>query len=124
METVHFTPFDLLNAAETFDSNSIKQLMSELNRILEKRKKLPNSKEEQELIEQIYYATSSPTYARYKTLTVKIREENITTEEYEELMTLVPKIDDNTLIRLKNLSRLAEIREISVQEVMKQLGLL
>jgi len=81
------------------------------------------SPQETELLGLIYQKLPHQVSARYTELTEKRQLENITDAEYEELLRLIPTAEDHTVRRLNALARLAEIRQITVRELMTQLGI-
>ena len=60
---------------------------------------------------------------RFQFLNQKHAEGNITEQEYAELSLLVEKIEKINVNRLKYITALAQIRNVSVRELMIQLGI-
>ena len=81
------------------------------------------SRQETELLDCIYQKLPARTLTRYSELTEKRQAETISPSEYEELLRLVPTIESHNAQRVAYLARLAEIRQVTVRELMVQLGI-
>jgi uncharacterized protein YnzC (UPF0291/DUF896 family) len=79
---------------------------------------------EADLLQKINKSLSIKEIDRFNVLNEKQFEDNITEQEYTELGVLVQKIEKLNVKRLKYLISLAQLRGITVRELMKQLGLL
>ena len=60
---------------------------------------------------------------RYETLLEKNREERITPIEHQELLKVIEKVEVKNAERLERLIELSRLRNISLDELMKQLHL-
>jgi hypothetical protein len=56
-------------------------------------------------------------------LNAKLREEIMTAVEHAELLRLIDRVEQLNVERLEKLIQLAEIRQVSVREIMQQLGI-
>ncbi len=124
MQVPHLYTNNLLQDIAQLDTSSIEQLKADMEAILAKRKQIVKQKKEQQLVQKIHQYTASDTYKRYQVLLEKSRLETITTENYQELMTLTAQIENNNTERLEHLMTLAKIRKKTLREVMQELGLL
>lgn len=124
MQVPHLYTNNLLQDIAQLDTSSIEQLKADMEAILAKRKQIVKQKKEQQLVQKIHQYTASDTYKRYQVLLEKSRLETITTEDYQELMTLTAQIENNNTERLEHLMTLAKIRKKTLREVMQELGLL
>jgi conjugal transfer/entry exclusion protein len=124
MQVPHLYTNNLLQDIAQLDTSSIEQLKADMEAILAKRKQIVKQKKEQQLVQKIHQYTASDTYKRYQVLLEKSRLETITTEDYQELMTLTAQIENNNTERLEHLMTLAKNREKTLREVMQELGLL
>lgn len=124
MQVPHIYTNNLLQDIAQLDTSSIEQLKADMEAILEKRKQIVKQKKEQKLVQKIHNYTAFDNYKRYQELLEKHRSESITIEEYQELMTLTPQIENNNAERLEHLMTLAKIRQKPLREVMQELGLL
>lgn len=80
---------------------------------------LPSS--ESELLRQINQGLPADTQHRYDELREKLRREELSSEEHEELLKLVDVVEQATADRLQHLIALSQLRQISLDELMKQL---
>lgn len=82
------------------------------------------SQEEIALIEKINHSGVALTVRqRYQDLRDKMRAEAITNTEHAELLSLIEKMEAANVERLSHLVQLAQLRQVSLPEVMLQLGL-
>lgn len=78
---------------------------------------------EAELLQKINEGWSSEGWDRYHALTAKRRAENLTQEEYAELMALTNEREIAHARRMKFLVELAHLRQTSLDAVMDALGI-
>ncbi|HLK55977.1 MAG TPA: hypothetical protein VKU00_05420 [Chthonomonadaceae bacterium] len=78
---------------------------------------------ETELLRKINEGWSSERWERYHTLTAKRRTENLTEDEYSELVALTNEREIAHARRMKYLLELANLRQISLDAVMDSLGI-
>jgi hypothetical protein len=64
-----------------------------------------------------------PTRQRYAVLHEKLLDETLTTEEHQELGGLIERIEQADVERLTRLIELAQLRSISLDALMTQLGI-
>lgn len=79
--------------------------------------------EEAGLLEQINQGLSPEAQQRYDALTAKRRAETLTSEEHQELLTLIDRIERADAERAQSLSELARLRKVSVTTLMAALGI-
>jgi hypothetical protein len=88
------------------------------------RRRVPNlSAREAELLREIYREKRPGFQERFDQLNTKRRAYTLTPEEHEELLRLVDESEAFTLRRLEALGELAQLRQITLPALMKQLGL-
>jgi uncharacterized protein YnzC (UPF0291/DUF896 family) len=61
--------------------------------------------------------------ARFDELVAKRQDESLTTEEHQELLRLIEKVENMDVARIEAFAELAHLRGISVDELMDQLGI-
>lgn len=88
---------------------------------LQFRENLPN--DESALVEIIKRKSRIPKHKRVNDLRQKLREETLIPEEHAELLELNAVIENNNAERVAALGKLAELRQISLPELMRQLGI-
>jgi len=81
------------------------------------------SAEEAELLQKVNIGLSEETWLRYRELIAKRRDETLTPEEHGELIALTNLAEIENAKRLGYLAELARLRQVSLPEVMKQLGI-
>ena len=87
------------------------------------RRKAPSlSAKETELLQAINRGVPAEIQQRYDSLRTKLRSETITSEEHEELLILVETIEQADAERLESLIVLSQLRQISLPDLIKQLG--
>ena len=77
-----------------------------------------------ELLQKINLDITEEEWATYRHLTDLRKAENITDSEYAQLIQLGEKIENANVVRLKYLVALSKIRNVSLDKVMADLGLL
>jgi hypothetical protein len=114
---------DLLKGAAQMGTEDLEKFMDRLGSMLARRKAPKPSERELELLKMIYEPLKAKTQRRYDLLNAKLREEGISTKEHKELLTLVEAAEEHNVDWLKALIELAQLRGISVEDLMVQLGL-
>lgn len=103
----------------------------EFNKFVEDAKKLRSksnkskwTKRDIEIIQKINKCVlSADEQKKFDELVKKRRKEIIETEELEELITLSEKSESLNVKRIKNLIKLAELKKVSLDEIMNRLGI-
>ena len=80
-------------------------------------------KREAELLQLINRGVPTKARQRYNALNNKLHAETITDEEHQELLGLIEQVKQADVERLRNLVELARLRQLSLDELMDQLGL-
>lgn len=78
---------------------------------------------EAELVAQIQQPLPSDIGQRYRELREKLRAEALTAGEHQELLTLTDTVEQADADRLHRLITLAQMRQVSLPDLMQQLGL-
>ena len=112
----------LIGGVSELDTRDIEHILSEISMILAQRKasSLPHS--EAELLKKIGEGIAEEVQSRYDALQQKLLAEQITAEEHSELLGLVDIVEQADAERLRNLIELAQLRKVSLDELMNQLG--
>ena len=87
------------------------------------RKQNAKQLSESQLLEKINLEISEAEWTSYRHLIGLMRAENLTSQEHEMLIALGNKIEIANAERVKYLFELAELRGISVETLMKNLGI-
>lgn len=82
-----------------------------------------SSKSESELLQQINQGFSPETWRRYHELIANRQAEILTPEDLSELISLSDQIEKANARRIGYLIELAQLRQVSLETVMEQLGI-
>jgi hypothetical protein len=117
-------PFEqLIQTVEQLDSSELEQLIAQAIRVQTKRKVPSLSKEQSILLQQINQSIPSKLQERYDVLITKRRADNLTDEEYQELLELSDRVEAIDVKRLEYLSELAKLRQTSLTALIQELQL-
>lgn len=114
---------DLLKGASQMGTEDLERFMEKLGRLLARRKAPQPTERELELLKMIYEPLKAKTQRRYDLLSAKLQAESITSNEHQELLALVETAEGHNVDWLKALIELAQLRDVSVEDLMMQLGL-
>lgn len=81
------------------------------------------SKNETRLLKKINQGIKPEIRNRYNVLNTKLQDASLTPEEQQELITLTDQIELADAERMRNLVKLAQLRQVSVDTLMETLGL-
>ena len=112
---------DILNGISELDTKELEKFMTKLGHLIARRKVPSFSEQESVLLMKINDAIPTTLQKRYGVLLSKNREETITPIEHQELRKIIDKIEIKNAERLEHLLELSRIRNVSLDEVMKQL---
>ena len=79
--------------------------------------------EEARLLEKVNQGLSPPAQQRYDELTAKRKAESLSSEEHRELLEMIDAIELADAERLRGLTALAQLRDVSVEALMADLGI-
>jgi hypothetical protein len=113
----------LLKAVEQMPLAEFEQFLSKLMRLQAQREASLVSRDESELLQKINQKIPHELQSRADELMAKRREETLTPDEYDELLRVTDEIGELDVERVECLAELASIREVSLAELMKQLGI-
>lgn len=82
-----------------------------------------SSHSESEMLQQINQGFSAQTWQRYHELIARRQAEILTSEEHAELISLSDQIEKANARRLGYLIELAQLRQVTLETVMEQLGI-
>lgn len=113
-----------LNSIAQLDTDELESLSNKVMALRAKRKTPNLSLQETQLLKQINHGITDDQRMRYNFLNEKLHEGNITEDEHKEFLNLVEQIELADAQRIHALIQLAQIRNISVEELMQQLQIL
>ncbi len=112
---------NLLNAVVSLPKNEFERLIAHAKRLRSKSSENKVGREVR-LIKKVNEATlTEEEYRRFYELIEKRRDENISNDELKELLELTDKSEELNVKRLKYLVEVAQIRNKSLREVMRDL---
>ncbi len=114
---------EVLDEVSRLDTPHLEDLLLEVSLMLAERKAPHLSRRESELLMKINQGLSAEVQRRYDELMDKLRNETITSAERQELLRLIDQIEQADAERLQYLIELAQLRNVSVEELMAQLGI-
>jgi hypothetical protein len=113
----------LYQEAERLDNSTLDTFIANILALRKRRDLTENQQKEAILLKKINKSLSIEQIERFRLLNEKRIGELLTDFEYNELLVLVEKIEKLNVTRLKYLTELAQLRGISVRELMAQLGI-
>lgn len=117
-------PFEqLIQTVEQLDTSELEQLIAQAIRVQSKRKMLNLPKEQSLLLQQITQCIPSQLQERYELLINKRQDNALIDEEYQELINLGEHIEAIDVKRLENLTKLATLRQTSLNSVIEEFQL-
>ncbi len=113
----------LFHEAERLDNRSLDTLITNIISLRVQRSTPKIQEEEALLLKKINKSLSSEQIERFQNLNDKRIEKGLLANENAELLVLLDKKERLNASRLKYITTLARIRNISVRELIKQLGI-
>jgi hypothetical protein len=114
---------DIINGISELDSKDLEKFIQKIGHLIARKKVAFLPERESVLLMKINKAIPSNLQKRYEELLIKNRAETITQVEHEELLKAIEKVETKNAERLENLIELSRIRDISIDELMRQLHL-
>ena len=111
----------LLNGVAQLDTADLERFVEQVNLILSERKTVDQA--EAQLLQRVRQAIPETTQQRYNQLSEKLRTETISSDEHQELLSLIDVVEQANVDRLQNLVELAQLRQVSLNDLMNQLGI-
>ena len=112
----------LLEAVGQFNATELEQFVAEVIALRAKRQAPSLSRQESELLMRINQHLSADLQARFDELVARRQDETLSNDEHEELLRLTEQVENMDVVRIEALARLAQLRGISVDDLMDQLG--
>jgi hypothetical protein len=113
----------LFHEVERLDAPALDNFISNVLSLRMHRETSDKQKEEAVLLKKINKSLSIEEINQFRTLNEKRKEGEIKEDEYANLVILLEKIEKLNVSRLKHLTSLAQLRNISVRELIQQLGI-
>jgi hypothetical protein len=123
MPTIQVETEQILNAALQLPPLELDQLLARLQTLRRKTKVPRLSQSESELLRSINQGAPAQLQQRHDALRRKRRRQKLTRKEQQELLSLSKQMEQLDVERLRHLAELAQLRDISLPDLMKQLGI-
>jgi hypothetical protein len=114
---------ELIQAANQLDSSDLDRLLQQVVILRAHRKANVQTLEEAQLLHKINQGIDPELRAQYQTLRAKLEAETLTDAEYNTLIQLSNQIEQFGAQRLEALANLAQLRQVSLSELMETLGI-
>jgi len=114
---------DMLKGVAQLEPNELEQIVNKLLALQAQQRAVSLSKTETDLLQEINRGLPPNVRTRYHDLSTKLHEETITPAEHEELLQLTDQIEQTDGERLRALIALAQLRRVSIDTLMDQLGI-
>jgi hypothetical protein len=114
---------ELIEAANQLDEADLDRLLHQVVILRAHRKASALPKEEAQLLQKINQAIDPELRAQYQTLRAKREAEILTDTEYNTLIQLSNQIEQFGAQRLEALATLAQLRQVSLSDLMETLGI-
>ncbi len=114
---------ELLKGVAQLDVPELERFVSRVLVLRAQRLAPSLAKEESRLLEKINQGLSPAAQKRYEELTAKGRAEELTSGEHQELLERIDGIELADAERLRALAALAQLRDVSVDALMADLGI-
>jgi hypothetical protein len=123
MSQVELEIDELLQGVARLGSRELEQFADRVQALRAQRRTPSLPKREAELLQLINRGLPAEVRQRYDALNDKLHAETITGEEHQELLGLIEQVKQADAERLRSLVELAQLRQLSLDELMEQLGL-
>jgi len=114
---------ELLNGVGQLNTNDLEQFVFQVLALRAKRIAPNVSNQEAEMLEKINQSLPFETQQRYNVLVTKRQSETLTPEEHQELLTMIDSIELADAERVQTLTKLAQLRNVSVTALMTKLNI-
>lgn len=114
---------ELINAANQLDETDLDRVLQQLMALRTQRKASVLAVEDAQLLDIINRAIPATLQTQYQHLRAKHENESLNSQEHSQLIELSKQIEQLGAERLEALATLAQLRQVSLPELMSQLGL-
>jgi Rad3-related DNA helicase len=113
----------LYSEADRLDNRSLDVFISHIMSLRVRRETSDIQKQEALLLKKINHSLSIDKIERFRELNEKRLENELSEPEKAELIFLLDKVEQLNVSRIKHLTSLARLKNISVRQLMKELGI-
>jgi len=113
----------VLAVAQELNMQDLESVIDNLLALRAQRSGRAMPKEEVALLEKINKGLAPEKFRRFEILDAKRRNETLSSQEHAELIALTEAMEQLDAQRIKYLTKLAQLRKITLRELMAQIGL-
>jgi len=113
----------VLDGVSKLETPELERFLSEVGTLLARRKAPHLPQREAELLQAINHGLPADLQQRYNELSAKLQAETITPPEHQELLSLIAQIEQTDAARMQHLIELAQLRHVSLDGLLNQLGI-
>lgn len=121
--SMHLSFSDLVNEAAKLDYNEYEKFIEAVNKVRTKRRLDSTGLEEVTLLDAINRGFPNEKWLRMKALDAQMETAMLSEAEHEELRALTVAYEQFSVERLQLLKKLAILRNLSLEEVIRQTGM-
>lgn len=121
--TQNMSQTQIFDAVKQLPTNELEDFINQILVFQAKKRANNLSGAETKLLKSIYRKFSAEKLARLKQLRERMQTADLSEKEYEDLASLSDSLEIFHARRMKHLVELAKIRGLSLEEMMKQLGI-
>ena len=114
---------ELIKAANQLDETDLDRLLQQVVTMRTQRKAHVLSSKETQLLDRINRGVPTDLRAQYQKLRAKFEAETLTEDEHNTLIWIGEQIEQLSAERLEALVELSQLRQVSLTELMNQLGI-
>ena len=114
---------EVFKSVAQLEPNELEQVVNQLIALQARQRAASLSTTETDLLQHINQGLPPTIRPRYEELNAKLHEETITPAEHEELLQLSDQIEQADAERLRHLIALAQLRQVSIDTLMDQIGI-
>jgi hypothetical protein len=114
---------DLLHGVESLPTEELEQFVARVLALCARRKANSLNGQESKLLQLINRPVPATLQSRYDLLVQKQRANTLSADEYAELLQVIEQIEQFDAERVQHLVTLAQLRQVSLDQLMQDLGI-
>lgn len=114
---------EIIKGVSQLETSEIEKFLEEVSNLLTQRKRQEFAERETELLEKVKHPYPSELKARYNFLTDRMKADEISTNEHQELIEISNRFEEMDAQRLQWLLELSKIRNQPLEQLLKELNL-
>ena len=113
----------LLEGVAQLETTELENFLTQASLLLAQRKATALPTTESDLLKKINQGLPTDIQQRYDALREKLRREELSSAEHEELLEFVDVVEQASAERLQHLIALSQLRQVSLDELLQQLDI-